>query len=73
MDNLKIRNMRNKIEINGLIYCMGENEAFTGIFIEKVENIFEGHEVKETYDNGIILKKKNTEDLILKKKYIKCF
>lgn len=72
MDNLKIRNMRNKIEINGLIYCMGENEAFTGIFVEKVENIL-GHEVKETYDNGIILKKKNTKDLILKKKYIKCF
>ena len=57
MDNLKIRNMKNKIEINGLIYCMGENEVFTGIFVEKLENIIEGHEIKETYDNGIIIKK----------------
>ena len=36
MDNLKIRNTKNKIEINGLIYCMGENEVFTGIFMKMV-------------------------------------
>lgn len=65
--------MKNKIEINGLIYCMGENEVFTGIFVEKLENIIEGHEIKETYDNGIIIKKKNIIDLRLEKMDIRCF
>ena len=27
MEDLKIRNLRNKTEIDGLTYCMGENEA----------------------------------------------
>lgn len=35
MNNLKIRDMKDKIEINGLIYCIGENGVFSGIFIEK--------------------------------------
>lgn len=57
MKNLKIRNMKDKIEIEGITYCIGENEVFTGIFVDKLENIFEGSETKETYNNGIIVKK----------------
>ena len=68
---LKIRNLKDKAEIDGLVYCIGENEPFSGIFIEKVENILEGHEIKETYDNGIILKKErynrfNTREKVYK-------
>ena len=68
---LKIRNLKDKAEIDGLVYCIGENEAFSGIFVEKVENILEGHEIKETYDNGIILKKErynrfNTREKVYK-------
>ena len=71
MEDLKIRNLRNKIEIDGLVYCIGENEPFSGIFVEKVENIFEGHEIKETYDSGIILRKEiynrfNTREKVYK-------
>ena len=73
MDNLKIRNMKNKIEINGLIYCMGENEVFTGIFVEKLENIIEGHEIKETYDNGIIIKKEEYNRFKTRKNGYKMF
>lgn len=73
MDNLKIRNMKNKIEINGLIYCMGENEVFTGIFVEKLENIIEEHEIKETYDNGIIIKKEEYNRFKTRKNGYKMF
>ena len=71
--NGKIRNMKNKIEINGLIYCMGENEVFTGIFVEKLENIIEGHEIKETYDNGIIIKKEEYNRFKTRKNGYKMF
>ena len=67
MEDLKIRNLRNKTEIDGLTYCMGENEAFTGIFVEKAENNSERHEIKETYDKGIIVKRMVN---YLKKKYL---
>ena len=73
MDNLKIRNMKNKIEINGLIYCMGENEVFTGIFVEKAENNSERHEIKETYDKGIIVKREEFKRFYTEEKVYKMF
>ena len=73
MEDLKIRNLKDKAEIDGLVYCIGENEPFSGIFVEKVENILEGHEVKETYDNGIILKKEEYQRFNTKEKVYKMF
>ena len=55
MNNLKIRDMKDKIEINGLIYCIGENGVFSGIFIEKKANT--GSQIIESYSNGKITKK----------------
>ncbi|WP_340221996.1 hypothetical protein LDK25_07000 [Fusobacterium nucleatum] len=73
MEDLKIRNLRNKIEIDGLTYCMGENEAFTGIFVEKAENNFERHEIKETYNKGIIVKKEKFKKFYTEEKIYKMF
>jgi len=70
---LKIRNLKDKAEIDGLVYCIGENEPFSGIFVEKVENILEGHEIKETYDNGIILKKERYNRFNTREKVYKMF
>lgn len=47
--------MKDKIEINGLIYCIGENGVFSGIFIEKKANT--GSQIIESYSNGKITKK----------------
>ena len=73
MENLKIRNLRNKTEIDGLTYCMGENEAFTGIFVEKAENNSERHEIKETYDKGIIVKREEFKRFYTEEKVYKMF
>lgn len=73
MENLKIRNLRNKTEIDGLTYCMGENEAFTGIFVEKAENNSERHEIKETYDKGIIVKREEYKRFYTEEKVYKMF
>lgn len=53
--NIKIRNMKDKIEINSFIYCIGENGVFSGIFIEKEANT--GSQIIESYSNGKITKK----------------
>jgi len=55
MMNIKIRNMKDKIEINSFIYCIGENGVFSGIFIEKEANT--GSQIIESYVNGKITKK----------------
>ena len=55
MMNIKIRNMKDKIEINSFIYCIGENGVFSGIFIEKEANT--GSQIIESYSNGKITKK----------------
>ena len=55
MNNLKIRDMKDKIEMNGLIYCIGENGGFSGIFVEKEANT--GSQIIESYSNGKITKK----------------
>ena len=55
MNNLKIRDMKDKIEMNGLIYCIGENGGFSGIFVEKEDNT--GSQIIESYSNGKITKK----------------
>ena len=55
MNNLKIRDMKDKIEINGLIYCIGENGGFSGIFVEKEAST--GSQIIESYSNGKITKK----------------
>ena len=73
MKNLKIRNLRNKTEIDGLTYCMDENEAFTGIFVEKAENNSERHEIKETYDKGIIVKREEFKRFYTEEKVYKMF
>ena len=73
LSKLKIRNLKDKAEIDGLVYCIGENEPFSGIFVEKVENILEGHEIKETYDNGIILKKERYNRFNTREKVYKMF
>jgi hypothetical protein len=73
MENLKIRNLRNKTEIDGLTYCMGENEAFTGIFVEKAENNSERHKIKETYDKGIIVKREEYKRFYTEEKVYKMF
>ena len=73
MENLKIRNLRNKTEIDGLTYCMGENEAFTGIFVEKAENNSERDEIKETYDKGIIVKREEFKRFYTEEKVYKMF
>lgn len=73
MEDLKIRNLRNKTEIDGLTYCMGENEAFTGIFVEKAENNSERHEIKETYDKGIIVKREEYKRFYTEEKVYKMF
>lgn len=73
MEDLKIRNLRNKTEIDGLTYCMGENEAFTGIFVEKAENNSERHEIKETYDKGIIVKREEFKRFYTEEKVYKMF
>ena len=73
MENLKIRNLRNKTEIDGLTYCMSENEAFTGIFVEKAENNSERHEIKETYDKGIIVKREEFKRFYTEEKVYKMF
>lgn len=73
MENLKIRNLRNKTEIDELTYCMGENEAFTGIFVEKAENNSERHEIKETYDKGIIVKREEFKRFYTEEKVYKMF
>ena len=73
MENLKIRNLRNKTEIDGLTYCMCENEAFTGIFVEKAENNSERHEIKETYDKGIIVKREEFKRFYTEEKVYKMF
>ena len=52
---IKIRDMKDKIEMNGLIYCIGENGGFSGIFIEKEANT--GSQIIESYSNGKITKK----------------
>ena len=54
MNNLKIRDMKDKIEINGLIYCIGENGGFSGIFVEKEAST--GSQIIESYSNGKITK-----------------
>jgi len=46
---------------------------FTGIFVEKLENIIEGHEIKETYDNGIIIKKEEYNRFKTRKNGYKMF
>ena len=62
--NIKIRNMKDKTEINGLIYCIGENGIFTGIFVEKEYDT--GYEIIESYSNGKITKKLEYQKLITK-------
>lgn len=52
---IKIRDMKDKIEMNGLIYCIGENGGFSGIFVEKEANT--GSQIIESYVNGKITKK----------------
>ena len=52
---IKIRDMKDKIEMNGLIYCIGENGGFSGIFVEKEANT--GSQIIESYSNGKITKK----------------
>ena len=63
--NIKIRNMKDKTEINGLIYCIGENGIFTGIFVEKEYNT--GYEIIESYSNGKITKKLEYQKIITNK------
>ena len=66
MMNIKIRNMKDKIEINSFIYCIGENGVFSGIFIEKEANT--GSQIIESYSNGKITKKFQPITIV-----IKCF
>ena len=69
MEDLKIRDLKDKAEIDGLVYCIGENEPFSGIFVEKVG----GDEIKETYDSGIILKKEIYKRFSTREKVYKMF
>ena len=63
---IKIRDMKDKIEMNGLIYCIGENRGFSGIFVEKEANT--GSQIIESYSNGKITKKFQPIMIV-----IKCF
>ena len=69
MEDLKIRDLKDKAEIDGLVYCIGENEPLSGIFVEKVG----GDEIKETYDSGIILKKEIYKRFSTREKVYKMF
>ena len=73
MKKLNIRNLKDKVEIDGIVYCIGENEVFNGIFVERVENIIEGHEIKETYKDGIIIKKEEYRRFKTREKVYKMF